>query len=150
MRETYVIFVNSEIKKWKKYCHFQEKFLFETIENSNSEQTMQTFNQNVLNSTEIRNLNNVHYESYQNSNAIVDENEIKMYDDDEKKKENDENDDDDENEEKMKFIFEEEIDSRVWNLQNKVKKEKKEKSCQSDSDIVFLGLGLSASKAQDS
>ena len=42
-----------------------------------------------------------------------------------KKKKNDENDDDDDDEE-LKYIFEEEIDFRVWNLQNEVKKEKKE------------------------
>ena len=112
MRDTYVIFVNSEIKKWKRYCHFQEKFLFETIENSNSEQTMQIFNQNVLDSTEKRNLNNVHYESYQNSNAIIDENDMKICDDEKKEEENDENDDDD-NDEKLKYIFEKEIDFRI-------------------------------------
>ena len=126
MRETYVIFVNSEIKKWKKYCHFQEKFLFETIENSNFEQIMQTFNQNVLNSTEIRNLNNVHYELYQNSNAIINENNIKICDDDEKKEENHKNDDDNDDKE-LKYIFEKKFDFRVWNFQNEIKKEKKEK-----------------------
>ena len=73
---------------------------------------MQTFNQNVLNSTEIRNLNNVHYESYQNSNAIVNENNMKICDDDEKKENDDENNDDDDDEE-LKYIFEKEIDFRV-------------------------------------
>ena len=87
---------------------------------------MQTFNQNVLNSTEIRNLNNVHYESYQNSNAIVDENDMKICDDEKKEKEDDENDDDDDDEE-LKYISEKEIDLRIWNLQNEVKKEKKKK-----------------------
>ena len=86
---------------------------------------MQTFNQNVLNSTEIRNLNNVHYESYQNSNAIIDENDMKICDD-EKKEKDDENDDDDDDDEELKYIPEEKIDSRVWNLQNEVKKEEKE------------------------
>ena len=86
---------------------------------------MQTFNQNVLNSTEIRNLNNVHYESYQNSNAIINENDMKICDDEEKEEENDENDDNDD--EKLKYISEKEIDSKIWNLQNEVKKEKKEK-----------------------
>ena len=86
---------------------------------------MQTFNQNVLNSTEIRNLNNVHYESYQNSNAIVDENDMKICDDEKKEKEDDENDDDDKK--KLKYISEKETDSRIWDLQNEVKKEKKKK-----------------------
>ena len=89
---------------------------------------MQIFNQNILNSIEIRNLNNVHYESYQNSNAIVDENDMKICDD-EKKEKNDENDDDDndddDDDDELKYIFEKEIDSRVWNLQNEVKKKKK-------------------------
>ena len=86
---------------------------------------MQTFNQNVLNSTEIRNLNNVHYESYQNSNAIIDENDMKICDD-EKKEKNDENDDDDDDEE-LKYIFEKKIDFKVWNLQNEVKKKRKKR-----------------------
>ena len=63
---------------------------------------MQTFNQNVLNSIEIRNLNNVHYESYQNSNAIINENNMKICDD-EKKEKNDENNDNN-NDEKLKYI----------------------------------------------
>ena len=71
---------------------------------------MQTFNQNVSNSTEIRDLNNVHYESYQNSNAIIDENDMKICDDEEKE-ENDENDNYDD--EELKYISKEEIDSRV-------------------------------------
>ena len=63
---------------------------------------MQTFNQNILNSAAIRNLNNVQYKLYQNSNALFDENHMKICDDDgkkEKKNENDENDD-----EKLKYI----------------------------------------------
>ena len=87
---------------------------------------MQTFNQNVLDSTEIRNLNNVHYELYQNSNAIVDESDMKICDD-EKKEKDDENDDDDADNEELKYISEKEIDSKVWDLQNEVKKKEKEK-----------------------
>ena len=86
---------------------------------------MQIFNQNVLNSIEIRNLNNVHYELYQNSNAIIDENDIKICDDEKKEKKDDENDDD--NDEKLKYIFEKKIDFRIWDLQNEVKKKKKKK-----------------------
>ena len=86
---------------------------------------MQIFNQNVLNSTEIRNLNNVHYELYQNSNAIVDKNDMKICDDEKKEKEDDENDNNDDK--KLKYIFEKEIDFRVWNLQNEMKKEEKKK-----------------------
>ena len=48
---------------------------------------MQTFNQNVLNLAEIRNLNNVQYESYQNSDVLLDENDMKICDNDEKKEE---------------------------------------------------------------
>ena len=93
---------------------------------------MQTFNQNVLNSTEIRDLNNVHYESYQNSNAIVDENDMKICDDEKKK--DDENDDNDDDEE-LKYISEKKIDFRVWNLQNEVKKkEKEEKNDENESE----------------
>ena len=92
---------------------------------------MQTFNQNVLNSTEIRNLNNVHYESYQNSNAIINESDMKICDDEEKK--NDENDDDDDDDEKLKYISKKEIDSKVWNLQNKMKK-KEEKNDENESE----------------
>ena len=96
---------------------------------------MQTFNQNVLNSTEIRDLNNVHYESYQNSNAIVDENDMKICDDEEKEKDDENDDDDDDDDEELKYISEKEIDSRVWNLQNEVKKkEKKEKNDENESE----------------
>ena len=46
---------------------------------------MQIFNQNVLNLVEIRDLNNVLYKTYQNLNALLDKNNIKLFDDDEKK-----------------------------------------------------------------
>ena len=74
---------------------------------------MQTFNQNVFNSVEIRDLNNVQYELYQNSNALLDENDLKICDDDEKEKKN-ENDEKDENDdEELKYISEKEINSRI-------------------------------------
>ena len=70
----------------KKILLLSRIFFFETIENSNFDQIIQTFNQSVLNSVEIRNLMNVHYELYQNSNVLQNENDIKIYDDEKKRK----------------------------------------------------------------
>ena len=72
---------------------------------------MQTCNQNVLNSAEIRDLNNVQQKSYQNSNALFDENDIKICDNDEKKEKKNENDENDV--EELKYISEKKIDSKI-------------------------------------
>ena len=64
---------------------------------------MYTFNQNVSNSTKIRNLNNVQYKLYQNSNIQFNENDMKICNDDEKQ--NPRNDENDENDDKeFKYI----------------------------------------------
>ena len=82
---------------------------------------MQTFNQNVLDPAGIRDLDNVHYESYQDPDAIVDEGDMEICDDEEK--EEDDEDDDDDDDEELEYIPEEEIDPRVWGLQDGVEEE---------------------------
>lgn len=77
----------SQSKSEKKYCPFQKKNLLETTKDANFEQTIQIFNQNILNSTEIRDLNNVQYEAYQNSNALLDESNMKIFVDVDKEEE---------------------------------------------------------------
>ena len=136
LKNAYAIFVNSEIKKWKKYCHFQERYLFETIEDSNSDQAMQTFNQNVLNSVRIRDLKNVHYESYQNSNVLQNENDIKICDEKKKEKE-DENENENKNKnenEELEYIAEEKIDFRIWELKNESEKEKEKNENENENE----------------
>ena len=93
---------------------------------------MQTFNQNVINSVKIRDLKNVHYELYQNSNVLQDENDIKICDD--KKKEKDEDDNKNGNK-KLKYIVEKKIDFRIWEVKNEnEKKEKKKKNDEKNND----------------
>ena len=136
LKNAYAIFVNSEIKKWKRYCHFQKRYFLETIEDSNSDQTMQAFNQSVLDSVKIRDLKNVHYESYQDSDVLQDENDMKICDEEKKEKE-DENENKNENEnenEELEYIAEEEIDSKIWRLKNESEKEEEKNENENKND----------------
>lgn len=73
-------------QKMKKILSLLRNLFFKTIENSDFNQTMQTFNKNVLNSVEIRNSKNVHYELYQNLDVLQNQNNIKICDDEKNEK----------------------------------------------------------------